>query len=393
MKQNKTFFRHNQQNLYLVLIILSAIAGLLFYRLGSITNGLSKIELINAYQSWQGLLNNPLYLPLNLLRAFVGSVSNSNSLTQIRLPNVILGIALIFSFSLLIKFWHGNRTAIFGTILFATSAWVLHITRIATYDVLYLLIIPTLLLSVVALQRYPKKISLYFASLTLWGLLLYIPGSVWIIGLAAYWQRRTIKHGWSMMRGASVRTVYVLTGLIWLPLLIYRLTNISNLKLWFGLPEHLARPSIILKQFLEVLTQLFIKGNNNPVIWMGRAPLLDIFTLSMVLLGIYFYSMHRRVGRSKVLLSFFLLGAVLISLGGPVTISLVVPIVYICAATGVALLIHQWLQVFPINPVARALGIGLVAVVISLSSLYNVRSYFVAWPHNTETQKTFVYHP
>jgi hypothetical protein len=76
-------------------------------------------------------------------------------------------------------------------------------------------------------------------------------------------------------------------------------------------------------------------------------------------------------------------------LGGAAYLSLVVPLLYIFAATGIAYLLHEWLRVFPLNPVARKLGIGLVVVAVAVSCSYNLRAYYVAWPHNAATQTAF----
>ena len=52
-------------------------------------------------------------------------------------------------------------------------------------------------------------------------------------------------------------------------------------------------------------------------------------------------------------------GVVLVGLGGPVGLSILVPLLYVAVATGLAYLLHEWLKVFPNNPLARGFGIGL----------------------------------
>lgn len=396
MKKLRLFWKNNQLMVLAIGLSLFLLTTLLLYKLGDLTNNrLSYAEWqasTTAY-GWYGLFHDPFYLPLKAVRSIAFLISGNHSAYLIRLPNVILGALTVAMFAGLIRLWHGNRTAILSTILFATAAWVLHVSRLASYDVLYLMLIPALLLSIAAMQRRATNAFVFYGSLLVWGALLYLPGAVWLVALTVFWERRAIKLGWQHFKSFKQRFLYVLSGLIWLPLLIIELTKSGMLKLWLGLPQHLATPINILKQLWEVIFNITIHGPSNASVWLPQAPIFDIFTLVMAGLGIYFYAKHWRVGRARILLSFFLVGTVLIALSGPVSFSLIVPLMYICVATGIAYLIHEWLQVFPINPFARILGISLVVLAISLSCLYNLRAYYIAWPHNTSTEATFHYKP
>ncbi|MBS0555230.1 MAG: hypothetical protein JSS47_22320 [Proteobacteria bacterium] len=147
----------------------------------------------------------------------------------------------------------------------------------------------------------------------------------------------------------------------------------------------------LLKNFTDVFGHLFIGGPRKPDLWLGKAPILDVFTLAMFLIGLYFYVSHWRSSRSKLLGSLFLAGAILVALGGPVSLSLLVPLLYIVAATGITYLVKEWLQVFPLNPIARNIGLALVAIAVMMACAYNLRAYFIAWPHNRPTAAVFHY--
>ena len=86
-----------------------------------------------------------------------------------------------------------------------------------------------------------------------------------------------------------------------------------------------------------------------------------------------------------------MIGTILIGLGGPVGLSMLVPVLFLLAAAGLHSLLQSWLRVFPTNPIARNLGVSLVILAVAVSCTYNLRSYFVAWPHNATTQATFRY--
>lgn len=393
MKRTRSYLAANRPYVLLTLAVMAFLGWLMLYRLGSLVGGLSSGEHAAAVMpvGWHGLYHNALYLPLKAVRSVDFYLFPGHGLTLTRLPNTLFGMLSIVSFSWLIWLWHGRRTALIAGLLFATSAWVLHVSRLASFDVLYLWALPTLLLMNVALQRRPDKASVVYGNILLWGLLLYIPGMVWLVVMNAYFQRKSVLKGWRQFSSWRQKLLCLLAGAIWLPLLINNLRQPAALRLWLGLPGHLAAPLTLLKNFIGVFVHLFVRGPQYPVLWLGKAPILDIFTLAMCLTGLYFYAKHWRASRSRLLGGLFLAGAVLVALAGAVSLSLLVPLLYIVAATGITYLIQEWLQVFPLNPLARGLGLGLIALAVILACTYNLRAYFIAWPHNQVTRTVFRY--
>ncbi|HVX23973.1 MAG TPA: hypothetical protein VG992_01360 [Candidatus Saccharimonadales bacterium] len=387
--------RPMRQRLGLALIALAVLIGLLFYHLGSLPKGLSSEEVSAAQTAygWHGIIAHPLNLPLELLRSLVFQLSPSHGQFLTRLPNACFGVLAIIAFGWLLRWWHGTRTALFTTALFACAAWTLHVSRLASNDVLYLWGVPTLLLLHVILQRPDKpKPWVQYGSLALWGLLLYIPGMVWFVLLELWQLRSSIAGSWKHFHLWWQRTLYVLTGLIWLPLLVIDLTRSEEWRHWLGLSNHWPNIMHYLREVGVVIGHLFVRGPNSPTLWLGRAPLLDVFTLVVSALGLYFYVRHWRSGRSRLLASYLAIGILLVAIGGAVSLSVLVPILYLAAGTGMAYLLHEWLQVFPFNPLARALGLGLVIAAIALSCIYNIRAYFVAWGYNPDTVQQFRFH-
>jgi hypothetical protein len=332
-----------------------------------------------------------LYLPLKAARSVDFYLFPSHGALLTRLPNALFGAIAIISFTWLIWLWHGRRTALIAGLLFATGAWTLHASRLASFDALYLGVIPVILLMNVALHRRPDKAAAVYGSMLLWGLLLYVPGIMWLLLVNIYFQRKSIAKGWQNFNRWWQRLLYALAGLVWLPLLINNLRDSGLLRTWLGLPAQLDAPLTLLKHFAGVFVHLFVRGPQYPDLWLGRAPLLDVFTLAMFLIGLYFYGGHWRASRTRLLGGFFLVGAILVALGGPVGLSLLVPLLYIVAATGITYLVKEWLQVFPLNPLARGLGLTLVAAAVVLACAYNLRAYFIAWPHNDTTAAIFHY--
>jgi hypothetical protein len=394
MKQVGDYIRRHGRVIAWLVLAAIGLSGLLLYQLGSLTGGLSAAELSTAAApvGWHGIYHQPFYLPLKLARSVAFVLFQDHGQTLSRLPNVFFGGLTIISFTWLIRLWHGTRIAVLAGLLFATSAWMLHASRLASFDVLYLWTLPTLLLLDVLLQKYGSRASVWYATMLVWGLMLYIPGLVWLLLLNVYIQREPIGNSWRHFSRWWQRGLYLLAGLIWLPLLANYLAGKGSITAWLGLPPHWAHPLTLLKQFAAVPVHLFIRGPEYPQLWLGRAPLLDIFTLAACLVGMYFYSVHWHAARSRLLGLLAIAGVVLVGLNGPVVLSLLVPLMYIAAAAGLAYLLREWLKVFPRNPLARGLGLGLIILAVALGCTYNLRAYFVAWPHNQTTRAVFQYH-
>jgi biotin transporter BioY len=113
----------------------------------------------------------------------------------------------------------------------------------------------------------------------------------------------------------------------------------------------------------------------------------------MCFLGGFVYFKYRRPIRTQLLVVIVLVGTVLVGLGGAVSLSIVVPFVYILAAAGIGLLLDRWYTVFPRNPIAQSVGIGLVSLTVLASCWYGYRHYFVAWPAAAATQAAFSVSP
>lgn len=369
-----------------------ALASLLLYRLGTLTL-LSAGELQSAVApvGLHGVYQHPFNAPLELIRSIVFFAAPNHGGLLTRLPNAVFGGMAVVSFGWLVWLWHGQRTMVLATFLFACSAWTLHVSRLASFDVLYLWATPSLLLAQLGLQQHAKRLPVWLGCLAVWGLILTIPGMVWFVALSIYLQRKTLVRGWKHFSALWQRSLSVLVGVLWLPLIAIGLSRSGQLLYWLGMPTHFAMPTHLLKDFIAVPVHIFFRGPQYPSIWLAKAPILDIFTLAICLVGIYFYAMHLSSKRSRLLASTAVISWILVAVGGPVGLSVVVPIAYLAAATGLAYLLRDWLKVFPRNPLARGVGVGLLSVAVAVSCLYNLRSYFVAWPHNRITQSTFIY--
>lgn len=365
---------------------------LLLYRLGSLTWGLSDHEVaqITASSSWRTIAHNPLNAPLSVPEWLLHTFLPFHGQTIIRLPNVLIGIVTLICFAYILRRWYGVRTAIYGCVLFGFSAWFLHASRLATPEVLYLAAIPVLLATHIAWQRHMSKTWMTFAALTIFVLLLYIPGIGWLVLTSFIIQATDLLTGWRTLKKWWLRVaLVVLCILLVTPLGLSFWRDHDLLLTWLGLPIHFDQAKDIVRRLGDSVGYLFIRGPKDPELWLDRLPVLTIFTMVMALAGGFFYLRHILAPRTRLLIALFIVSALLFALGGPVGYSLIIPIVYLIAVGGVGYLLHEWLRVFPHNPLARSVGYSLLGLAMILTCLYNYRAYFIAWPHNVTTIATF----
>ncbi len=361
---------------------------LLWWQLGSLTQGYSSSEL-TTYQTSANvrtIFDHPLNAPFTLLVHMLMHIK-SHSLLALRITSTIFGLVTLSSFYWLVRYWHGQRAAILGTILFGTSAWFLHTVRLGEPNVLLFG-----LLSLTACSVWFKHSGRSFAivlCLALAAVLLYVPGMLWFILAGMVWQWKTIdrifkKHLWVVTLGGALLLAIVTP----LGLAIYHTPHVA--KELLGLPTAgWPQPFAVLRHLAEVPLQLIFRGPAQPEHWLGRIAVLDAFCLAMLFLGLYVYSKHRNLVRTQLLIVILLIGIALIGLNGSVNLSVIIPFIYILIAAGVGLLIDRWYAVFPRNPIAQALALALVSLTVFASCWYGYRQYFVAWPATPETKPLF----
>lgn len=375
-----------------IYIVPALLLGLmLLYKLGSLSGGVSNTEVAASTQAvgFHGLIHDPLYLTLKIIRSIVFVIFRHHGAYLTRLPNVILGLMTIISFSAIVYLWHGKRTAVISSIMFACSAWVLHVSRLASFDVSYLFAMTSVILGYTLLYEYESNRLIWYFNLLILGLIATIPGLIWLSLLAVYFERDLLKEGYTSYTKIYERALSLILLLIWPLYTIFKLGTNHAYKEWIGLPNNFPPVFHFLKQFVAVPTHLLVKGPLLPDVWLGRAPVLDAFSLLMLILGGYYYARRHKSSRSQLLGSLLVLCIILIGLGGSVSFSLIIPLAYLLIAMGLAYLMHSWKKVFPLNPVAKWVSLGIIVLAVALSCAYNLRAYFVAWPHNPTTYSTF----
>lgn len=387
----RQIFRAYWQPITLFGLLLVFVAALLTYKLGTLLPGFSGSEL-HTYQgslSFQHILHNPINAPFSVLGWAIVKTHLSHPLIYLRVISATLALGTVGTFCAILYYWHGKNTALLGTFLFCTSSWFLHTARGATPDVLMFGFF--ILVACGVWLRATNSPYALIAALLLCGVLLYVPGmaSLIVLGLALNWRsldRIFSRRLWSVTLGA-ILFLAILAPLGWD---LYHTPMLA--KTLFGLPtQGWPTPFTLLRNFLEVPVRIFIYGQSNPAAWLDHLAVLSVFETVMFLFGCYAYLHHFGLRRSKLMLLIFMVGSLVIGLGGETSLSLLLPFVYLVVAAGVDYMLGQWFKVFPRNPIAQTVGVVSFLIVVLLGMTYQTRQYFVAWPQNDTTQAVFTH--
>ena len=367
-----------------VAIITLGIALLLFMSLETLLPGYAQVEVETARsaRSFEAIADNPVNAPYKLLVLGVSEIIG-DPLLATRISTAAVGAMCMVLFYVIIRKVHSKRIAFLATVLFATSAWFLHAARLGTPDIMLVFSILAFTLSGYWLVRNGRRSVYSVIAILAVAISIFVPGMLWFI-LAGLLVRRgkdilvVRRHVAAWQLGLLV---FLIIALVIAPLAWAIIRDPKIALALLGLPSVVPDAVEFLKNLATIPISLFIAAPQDPVTWLGHLPLLDIATSALFALGIYYYFKFRQLDRAKFL-GFFALGAsILIALDSGVTIAILLPAVFVGIAGGVALMITQWFTVFPRNPLAQSVGVVTLALIIGMSSVYNLRAYFVAWPH------------
>lgn len=383
-----------------ILIWLLAIAAAVFvlvWDLSSLTyHRISPIELstLNASASWHSLLTNPVFLPYKIVEYIFLQVGGSGHIYAVRLATVFYALVTIWMFLSIARRWFNKPTYILATILFGSSLWILHFGRLATPTILLVLTPLIVIRTILWIQSLKKgqAISSYRLVIILpiiFGLTLYVPGA-WLLWLApAIWQWKKLKSlaqklPWQMSLAAVALTLLVLTPLA------YGLARDTSLVTgWLGIQTANFASLGRLKLFGWQPLYYFGYGPPaGPAQWLGRQPILDVFSAAMALLGLGFYAWHYKLRQAKLLLIMLGAGLILFVISGG-GLGVWAGLVYLLVAAGIGYMLQIWHKVFPRNPVAYGGAVFLISLATAAAVFYTTRSYFVAWHYHPETVKVF----
>ena len=369
---------------------LALIAYLLYFqRLGSLLPGFSSPEL-NSYaaaRDWHTIVNNPVNAPYKLVVWLFTAVLHHGILAD-RAVAAVIGVIAALLFFVIARAWCTYRVAFFATLMFATSAGLLHFARFGTGQILQMSILALLAVGILYRQQRDHRVIIGYLLLALFVLLWYIPGMFWfeILALIPLWA--TISGQIRRANNFHLTGMLALCLLLLIPLVLASIKHPAVLLQLSGLPQDLGSLAHVGGNLLKLVLAMTVRSNSTALFWVGHAPLLNAIEVIAGLFGVY-YVYREASGRTTFLFGAAAIGLLLASLGGSVTFACLVPIAYLFIALGLDQLLGRWMTVFPRNPVARLAGVSVVLVMLIFSVLYQVRTYYIAWPHAPATRTIF----
>ncbi len=391
MGKIRRFFALYWQTMAAAIVVLAVVVGLLGFQLGTIVPGMSAAEVafVDSASSIEKIIENPLNIMMKLPLLALQHFGYATPLS-VRAVGATFGVLTVLLFYAAMRQWHTQRTALLTSFLLIVSSWFLQISRLALpYILLAFGVILLITIARILHNKQASKRGVWCAALAAVSLV-YTPSLVWFLILIGIWQFPAITRQLrSLGADSKVLLTIALLGLL-APFVYASYRDISVLQQAFAIPSSFI-PYEWLQRLLVLPVFVTAQGPLDPTYNLGRLPLLDVFTTTLMVLGVYAYYFKLKLQRTQLFIVMTILASVIIALNGPVFLPLLMPIVFIVAGSGLTLLLQQWFTVFPRNPIARSVGVLTIALVIGITGVYHTRRYFVAWAGNPETRNEFIY--
>ena len=241
MKKRTVRSRLNWRIIGFVSAALTATTGLYLARLVSLQPALSRAEQTSTEsKTLMAILHDPLNLIWNLLFWLTHFAHAGNAVLLARLPSVTFGIATVGLMLYILHRWYGPRSMIFGFFLFASSAWVLHVSRFANPNIgLVAALLAVLAAHIYLNDHEDSKLALYAWFVINVGAML-TPGMVWFVLVSAGLQWRALVHAWRNLGPLWNQLLFVLVVVIGIGTLMYSaVTGAHPILNWLGVSDTL----------------------------------------------------------------------------------------------------------------------------------------------------------
>ena len=389
MNTKQNFIQRHWRLILLATGVAALAYFVLFRQLGGLTHAYSTHELASQTQSssLHTIATSPVNAPYDLL-VWAGIKLGHHSLliTRIAAATIAMGMAVLFYWVGL--HWYSRRVALISSVLFVGSSGFLHAGRYGTALILQMATL--VLIAAVLLHRRARNETLtaYFIVAIL-ALCLYVPGIFWLELLGLVLLHR---HIWRLFRRLgrlhSVFIVLLGIGLV-IPIVLAGSGHHVVFQQILAIPQHLPTVAMIWDHARQLGGAIVYRGYYSPEFWLYGAPLLNIAEIVLFIAGAFVIVRPPYLRGNYYLAGAVFLSVILNLLGGGATIVMLIPLIYLVIAGGVYYLLDQWMTIFPRNPIAQSLGVGLVCVVAGFSVYYHLQAYYVAWPQAPETKQVY----
>lgn len=379
------------------------VAGMIIAMVASVTLGMQLSTLVDGQTTYETatvselsnfpnpterMINAPYLLPAYILGTQLDSLLNGA-----RITSAIYAIFATGALFFVLKRWFSVQIASITSLLFVTSSWVLALSHQATPLILLvftpLFLLMTLSLFVSTRNHIAKAFVLLCLSIVY---ALYVPYMLWLVGIIVVATFTLYKGQLRAIHKKTIAVTAFVCGVLLLPLIISLVSYPGQMKELLGVPQYIPSFSEYASNWLHQISTLFFVAKPFPELYVGRLALLDIFSVTMVALGTYYIVRYMPTHRRMLLGVAIGILVFLVPLQTPfqLAMALYIPFIYIAIASGIYELLKQWFTYFPRNPFARNTAVVLVALLIGLSTLYNLQRFYIAWPNTSETNAVYV---
>ena len=374
----------------LALLLLAAfIFFAYFWRLGTLTNGLSAGEAAarTASSSLQAIINDPSYGPHKIAQ-FISQKILGHGAADIRIVSVLSALFFLVCFYKLVRGWFGKMIGLFASLFLAATPWFILIARDGSPSILLLTPL-AILASYYWLARSESSRAFYVLIVTC-ALSLYVPGMIWLILLGLLLTRKDFSAHSANLNRISKYSAYLLAAFIIAPLIYASVNNLEIIKSIFLVPEQWASALISLKSIVWSFLALVWRTPTHADFIIGRLPMLNIAQIALATFGCF--ALYK-LARPKMYLLVFIAAFGIITAGinrNLVFLTFALAAVAVALAAGLRYLYMEWKSVFPLNPIPKYMAIVLISSLALLHVSYGLRYSLVAWPNTTETRSTYV---
>jgi 4-amino-4-deoxy-L-arabinose transferase-like glycosyltransferase len=377
-------------------LVITTGIGALVFRLTNLLPGISPAETkqgLSLILDSANILEKGVYLPYNLLQTISIDIFGETAL-GLRAPSLIMGILTLLFMFILLHMWHKDKIAIASVLFLATSSWFLVFARSGTPAIFMVLSVVLIFLSGTIVRHSQRpRVALVFAALGL-SIALYAPYMIYLVLVFLYLYRKQLIEIFHRITASNLVVLAVIGIASLMPLLYGFISDSENFKIWLGISNGIPTPINYLQNISSVFQYVLWNSAERPEFHLGTLSQLDIFTSTMTALGLYHYERHFNLLRTRFII--YGLGFSILVLGltsDETNYVILIPIIYILAATGIVTLLNQWNKIFPINPFARTLGLLPLAIVILMTSQYHLDRYFSAWANNPSVRQIYAVEP
>lgn len=373
-------------------VVILVVLCLLFYRIGTLAPGYNDNEIAQYVFTSKSTnikaipINSPVTVPQLVLRK-----AYHNKIVVLRIVTAILGFISIIGVFWVLRTWHTERVAWLAGSLYATSSWLLLTARTGD-SIILLTLVPLIIICYLWLEKTQKQKLAFIVGVIVLSLLIYAPAGI-LVAIGVLVLRG--KNIASKLKDVIPIWLFIVMGIVFTflvsPLVISVVRNHRLLLSVVGLPQQLPVFRMYISNISDTILAISVNSNLASTAQLGNLGLIDVFTLTMIIAGFIYYIKRWRLDRSKFMLLSTTVSLILIGFGGPVSIALLLPLLFMFAGAGIAWFLQQWFAVFPRNPLAKSVGVSLIVIAVCLSVVFNLYRYYVAWPHMATTKDNYTH--